>query len=506
MPDVAAAQPSILVVEDEAIVALDLESSLSSLGYRIAGVASSRREALEIAEKTAPDLVVMDIKLDGEFDGIAAAHEIRSRWHVPVVFLTAYVSDETLARARAVGAHGYLVKPFRGSELNAAIIMALNQHRLASELFAEHAWLRTLLGSLSDAVIATDAAGNIRYLNGAAESLLGWPQAEALGRPIDEVYRVMSLHGVSVTTSQLSKVLHKPVATGKQRFRLCTRSGRRVPIEDSASPIVKDGRVIGAVTVFLDVSARVAAEQRQERQRHRLKTKVESTVAALGQTRAELQALSRHLMTAQEEERCRVARELHDDLGQQTALLEIEADRLRQLLSQSTGGDAVQGTLSSVVTRSREIAEGLRGVSHRLHPSALEDLGLQVALRLLVDEHRRCGEDISLVEQGELPPLPLLTKTALYRIVQESLRNARRHAPQAPVRIELRMASASNELRLHIEDAGPGFEVRHVRASGGLGLLSMQERARSLGGSLEIDSAPDQGTRIHVTVPLDAAD
>lgn len=506
MPDVAATKPSILVVEDEAIVAMDLESSLSGLGYRIAGVASSRREAIELTEKTAPDLVVMDIKLDGEFDGIAAADEIRSRWHVPVVFLTAYVSDETLTRARAVGAHGYLVKPFRGSELNAAIIMALNQHRLASELFEEHAWLRTLLGSLSDGVIATDAEGNIRYLNEAAESLLGWTQSEALGRPIDEVYRVVNMHGIAATTSQLSKVLQKPMATGKQRFRLCTRSGRQVPIEDSASPIVKDGRVVGAATVFLDVSVRVAAEQRQERQRHRLKTKVENTVAALGQTRTELQALSRHLMTAQEEERCRVARELHDDLGQQTALLEIEADRLRRLLSQVTAADAVQAALSSVVTRSREIADGLRSVSHRLHPSVLEDLGLQVAVRMLVEEHRRCGEDISLVEQGELPPLPLLTKTALYRIVQESLRNARRHAPQAPVRIELQVVPAANELRLNIEDAGPGFDVRQVRASGGLGLLSMQERARSLGGSLEIETAPDQGTRIRVAVPLDAAD
>jgi signal transduction histidine kinase len=123
---------------------------------------------------------------------------------------------------------------------------------------------------------------------------------------------------------------------------------------------------------------------------------------------------------------------------------------------------------------------------------------------MLVDEHRRCGEEISLIVSGELPPLPLAAQSALYRIVQEALRNAQRHAPQAPVRIELNVAPPENTLQLSIEDAGPGFELQAVRGRGGLGLLSMQERARSLGGSIEIDTAPDKGTRICVSVPLPA--
>jgi PAS domain S-box-containing protein len=344
MQAVAGARPSILVVEDEAIVAMDLENSLSSLGYRIAGVASSRDEALALAERTAPDLVLMDIKLDGEFDGIAAANEIRQRWQIPVVFLTAYASDEVLARARTAGAYGYLVKPFRGCELNAVILMALNQQRLASELFAEHAWLRTVLGSLSDGVIATDAEGRVRYLNHSAEVLLGWLQAEALDRPVEEVFRVKTLGGAPVESCQLRRALGQTEPVGKQRFLLITRSGRKVPVEDSASAIVKDGQVLGAVAVLTDIRARLLLERRQAKQHLRLKEQVETAAAALGQKRTELQALSRHLMTAQEEERRRVARELHDDLGQQTALLGLALDRLRQLVPQDT--DEVQEALA----------------------------------------------------------------------------------------------------------------------------------------------------------------
>ncbi|MFO0575676.1 MAG: histidine kinase [Polyangia bacterium] len=190
-----------------------------------------------------------------------------------------------------------------------------------------------------------------------------------------------------------------------------------------------------------DISERLAAEQQQERHRRRQKELVRNATTALGETRAELQALSRHLMTAQEEERSRLARELHDDLGQQTALLELEIARLQQLLPAAS--TEAQRLLASLRARSRVIEDGLRCVSHRLPPSALEDLGLVQALRMLVEEHRRCGRDICLVAPThELPLLPRQTKTALYRIAQEALRNASKHAPRAPVRLVLSASTA----------------------------------------------------------------
>lgn len=369
--------------------------------------------------------------------------------------------------------------------------------------------LRTLLDSLSDAVIAVDAAGCVSYLNGAAETLTGWPRGEALGHSVEEVYPIRTLSGEAVDSCPLRRALAHAASTAKERFRLRRRSGAEVAVEDAASPLredgQQDGQVVGAVAVICDISERVAAEQQQERHRRRQKELVRNATTALGETRAELQALSRHLMSAQEEERSRLARELHDDLGQQTALLELELDRL-QLLLPPTSAEA-RRVVASLRARSRQIETGLRGVSHRLHPAALEDLGLVQALRMLVDEHCRCGRDICLVGPAqELPLLPKQTKTALYRIAQEALRNAYKHAPFAPVRLVLSTSMAPTRppgvLYLSIEDAGPGFDLQRMRAGGGLGLLSMQERAQAVGGSLEIDTSPGEGTRIEVLVPL----
>ena len=158
-------RPKILVVEDEQVTALDLQRSLTGLGYEVTAVTHSGQKALQLTEQFCPDLVLMDIQLKGTVDGISAANQIRDRWQIPVVFVTANANNETLARAQATGAYGYLVKPFRPRELNATILVALHQHRLARELFAESSWLMTILKSLSDGVIATDAEGRVRYLN-----------------------------------------------------------------------------------------------------------------------------------------------------------------------------------------------------------------------------------------------------------------------------------------------------------------------------------------------------
>ena len=124
----------ILIAEDEQVVALDVESGLDELGYEVVSVVSSAVEAVRLTEETRPDLVLMDIQLDGPTDGIAAAEEIRRRWQIPVVFLTASAGQEVLSHAKAAGPYGYVTKPFRASELNATVAMALERRRLTRDL------------------------------------------------------------------------------------------------------------------------------------------------------------------------------------------------------------------------------------------------------------------------------------------------------------------------------------------------------------------------------------
>jgi PAS domain S-box-containing protein len=262
----------VLIVEDEQILAMDVRAQLSELGYDVVGIASTGKEALRLAEERRPDLVLMDIQLRGAIDGIAAAGEIRQQWQTPVVFMTAFAGEETLSRAKLSGPYGYLPKPFEAKHLNAAVTIALEQHRMIREAFQEHGWLRTLLASMSDGVIATDLQGRVKFLNPVAEKLIGWSLAEALDRPIEEVYVLRQEDGTPLERCQLRRVLAGQRAVARERFLLISRTNMILFVDDSAAPIHDaQGTMTGAVTVITDVTER----EHSERERQRLQAELE---------------------------------------------------------------------------------------------------------------------------------------------------------------------------------------------------------------------------------------
>lgn len=484
-------RPRVLIVEDEQIVAADLRMTLEGLGYDVVSTADSHGKAIREVARTQPDVVLMDIQLRGLMDGIVAAEEIRQGWHIPVVFVTANANEETMARARESGPYGYVLKPFRPKDLNATVLVALHQHRLARELFAEHTWLRTTMASLSDGVIVADAAGRVRYLNPAGEKLTGWSLEEATGRPIDEVYLTATNDSNGCGISGIAAA-----GSGKVRQEIRSRDGRTIPVEAWSGPIPEGEQVAGRMLVFLDITDRLRREREQEAERDRLEEQVQATVEELGHTRAELRALSGYLLTAQEGERRRVARELHDDLSQRAAVAEMQLQRVEQFVEPGAGVSALEKLREHLA----ELSAGLREVSHQLHPSVIMHLGLAPALQQLVGEFRRAGSDVSLIERGLVTSPGVEVSTALYRIAQEALRNAMKHAAGAPVQVELE--EQPQQLSMAIRDAGPGFDLTEARSNGGLGLLSMQERARRIGGKFTVRTARGAGTLILVAVPL----
>jgi PAS domain S-box-containing protein len=241
----------ILVVEDDRVVARDLQQQLVRLGHTVVGVASRGDDAVRLVTTAAPELVLMDIRLDGGTDGIDAAREIRDRHPVPVIYLTAHTDDRTLERASATEPFGYLVKPFDDIQLRTAIEIALYKHRAERRLRASERRYAVTLSSIGDAVIATDEHLVVAFLNAAAEALTGWPRDQALGRPIDEVLPL-----VSAATGE--RIDHAgrgaPVAA---RALLVGRAGRAIAIEHTTSPIVDDGDATsGVVIVFRDLQRR----------------------------------------------------------------------------------------------------------------------------------------------------------------------------------------------------------------------------------------------------------
>ena len=182
---------SILIVEDEKIIARGIEKCLKGLGYAVAALASTGEQAVRKAEELRPDLVLMDIHLGPGMDGVEAADLICRRLHLPVVYLTAHSDDATLQRAKLTEPFGYVLKPYEDSDLQTAVEISLYKHRMERRLRENEQWLAATLASIGDGVIATDEQGRVRFLNSLAEQLTGWAQEDALGRDVAEVFRVI---------------------------------------------------------------------------------------------------------------------------------------------------------------------------------------------------------------------------------------------------------------------------------------------------------------------------
>jgi len=263
----------ILVVEDEHVVAEDIKESLQILGYAVSAIAYSKDEAVEKAQETNPDLVLMDIVLKGETSGLEAAGIIRSRFDIPVVYLTAYADEKTLERAKITEAFGYIIKPFKDRELHTAIEMALYKHKMERRLKEREEWLSTTLASIGDAVIATDMKGRIIFMNPVARFLTGCEQEDATGIPLKEIFKIVNEKTRKPVEDPVEKVLSEGIIVGLANHTiLIAKDETERPIDDSGAPIRDDkGNVMGVVLVFRDVSERRKTEHalRQSEERYR---------------------------------------------------------------------------------------------------------------------------------------------------------------------------------------------------------------------------------------------
>jgi len=262
----------ILIVEDESIVAKDIQHSLTGLGYTVAGVVAFGEEAVERVGTLKPDLILMDVMLKGAMDGIEAAERIRREHSVPVIYLTAYADDDTLRRAKVTEAFGYLLKPFEDRELRTTIEMALYKHIMERKLRESREWLETTLRCISDAVIATDAAGCIQFMNTKAETITGWNVAEAIGRKLTDVFCLMKTNAPALVEKGLAAILEKGAVMHTDSDAILTsKDGRQAPVAHSAAPIRDDhGTILGAVAIFRDITEQKDAQARERQLQDRL--------------------------------------------------------------------------------------------------------------------------------------------------------------------------------------------------------------------------------------------
>jgi PAS domain S-box-containing protein len=250
----------ILIVEDEGLVALDLEERLVRMGYRVTGRCASGADAIAAAERTRPDLVLMDVALRGPVDGITAAAEIRRRTAASILYLTAHADEATVARAAATEPVGFLVKPIEDRQLRSVVEVGLVRATRERELRERESRFAAILQSIADGVIATDASWRVTFLNPVAERLTGCSRELAVGRPLDEVYRPVDPNVAAV--NPLTRVIHprledRPAPT----TALLSRDGTSRTIDDSAVALLDAGGLPnGVVVTFRDVSDRKRVE------------------------------------------------------------------------------------------------------------------------------------------------------------------------------------------------------------------------------------------------------
>ncbi len=253
----------IMVVEDESIVAMEIKGSLTDLGYTVTAIASSGEVALHKIAETQPDLVLMDINLKGDMDGVQTAEKVRENFGIPVIYLTAYADNNTLQRAKVTEPFGYILKPFEEKELNIAIEMALYKHQRERQVKASGQWFATTLKSMGDAVIATDKNNFLVFINTMAEALTGWKREEALGKNLTDVFNILPEDLGNSTVSSVTQATQSGVVIGlPEDTTLLAKDGTAIPINGSAAAI-KDsrGKIIGAILVFRTIDKPKRAQE-----------------------------------------------------------------------------------------------------------------------------------------------------------------------------------------------------------------------------------------------------
>jgi PAS domain S-box-containing protein len=330
---------------------------------------------------------------------------------------------------------------------------------------------RDLVNSIEGIVWEADAATQqFTFVSAQAERVLGYPVSRWMNEPAfwqDHIAPVDRASAVAARTAAATRRLEQDL-----EYRMIAADGRTIWLRDLVSVVAEGGRPGRLRGIMMDVTDRKRAEEEREE-------------------------LAGRLIRAQEEERSRIGRELHDHVSQTMGVLTVRLDQLR--LDPSTP-PAVADALRDLRESTADITTDIHQLSHRLHSSTLDYLGLVAAIERLSSEFSaRHGIHIDFVHRSMPDSLPSDVALCLFRVTEESLTNIAKHSHAARACIELH--GSSDGVRLLVEDFGVGFDVATLDRRAGLGFVSMRERLRVLGGIVHVDSAPAHGTTIQVEVP-----
>jgi two-component system, cell cycle sensor histidine kinase and response regulator CckA len=479
---------SILIVEDEGLIALDLRKKLEQVGYSVPMVVDNADDAILGVESLMPSLVLMDIRLRGPQDGIEAADRIRRQFHIPVMFVTAHADRDTLERARITEPFGYIVKPFHSVDFRAQIEMAIWKHKMEQKLRVSEAWLSTTFRNVADALIATDSEGNIALMNAPAAELTGWECGVSKGKPLLDVFQVFDEITNLPVVNPLDDIYDgRELHTGPRSFKLTRR--------DSADPIVveaelsvnrDEGALLGIIVVFRDVTARRKAEKQHQ----------------------QLQKMNSLALMA-------------TGLGRELAESQRRMDNsLKQLIAQSSGSTLrLLGDVFYLSAFQQSVVQQLIALG-RTDPGKIVPVDLNDVLTELETKFRKALGTLRSLNMKLQPGIPVIKadpvdlRENLFRLVVD----ARDAMPDGGVieisTVATRPADSGHSVQLAIRDTGKGirantegrvfdpyFQSRHGKGNPGFSLALVYQFVALSGGSIEVESVPGAGTAYLLSFP-----
>lgn len=381
------------------------------------------------------------------------------------------------------------VRPYRTSDnkIEGAVLVMLDidqLRRTQEELRAARDFAVSVIESVQVPVAVLSLDLKFRTVNSAFRAFTGMPAAELDGRSMPEVAEAH--WGMEGLRERLEWLRDDPSGAGIFEVEHEIAPGRRVVCVRGRKLQANDEGVL--LLILEDMTDRRRGERL-----------LASAADELERTEEQLRALTASLFRSQEDERRRVARELHDDISQKLALLDMEMKQVEDSLGDA--GEVLRSRIESLRQRAGALADDVRRISRGLHPSILDDLGLSHALRALVEDFGKREQMLASFYSRNVPEeLPHELGGTLYRMAQEALRNIAKHAGKTHVKVSLEFEDG--KVLLEVADLGEGFDP--ADAHRGLGLIGMAERARLIGGRFSVRSALGKGTTVTVEAPIPA--
>lgn len=503
-------QYSILIVEDERIVAMDLRQTLADMGYDAFAVASSADEAIVRASERCPDVVLMDIRIKGSRDGIQTAEILKERFGAPIVYLTAHADEATIERAKKTEPYGYLLKPVKSAELRCAIEVALYKYEMEKRLRERERLFSTTLRSIGDAVVAVDLAGNITFMNRAAEELIGLPAVNAIGKSSTDILRLVDEQSVEIGEPPLTTVLRdmQPLTLPEANL-LNLSTGVFRSISDTTAPVIDEGYALGAVMVFRDVTEQKSLQKSLKKSLQK-QLELADRLASLGTMAAG------------------VAHEVNNPLTVAAANASFVLEEMRRILDVLRAGDRTdeavraledvlqaQMELQSAMDRIGRIVADLKTFSRpseRTVDATNVRRAIEWAVRVTAREIRSRARLV--VDAPELPSARA-DESRLGQILINLLMNAAQAID--PGNVEGNMISISahadenEQIVIDVSDTGcgmstdvlqhifePFFTTKPVGLGTGLGLSISHGIINSFGGRLQVESTVGSGSTFRV--------